>query len=1068
MKHHPTPIKPANILLVEDDPKSMRLLEKSLAVLDVNIIKVTSAKEALEKISRHDIMLAVLNIGLTDMSCQDLVSEMRGALNKPLIPLIILTSGLRDEEQIKQSYAQGVVDVINKPFIIEMVVSKVRIFLELYQQNEHIRQQASLIDAVGQAIIATDLNGIIWHWNRKAEEMFGWKAEEAIGKNTVDITTTKTSREQAEKIFKQLKKGENWTGEFQLNRKDGSVFTGLVTNAPVFDQHGKLVGVIGSTTDITTQQKMLEQKPTVLVVDDLEENLQLIKGALKPLDANVITVHSGREALEVLNNTNIAVGLIDVKMPEMSGPELVKKIKQDTRHQLIPLLFITAHSDNYNNLEQYYATGVVDFITKPFVHNVLRGKVAVFLEMYRQKQQIEKHKNSLESLVKKLNESNQEIETRLAYENLISRISEMAVLDKGSCSFFDNCLATIGQTIAASRTYILKYEPESKTLNNTFEWCAEGITAEKDNLQNLPVDEIPWWHNTLKSGEVINFQDIEDIPEQSTKEILKAQDIASILVVPMFVSGKYFGHIGFDFCYKKRVWEKNDVELLVSISRIVSSVIERDTALYELQKRAETENALINASLDIVFVMEPDGTIVTNNDRMAEWLNIKNKDLAGRSVYDLLPDETALTRKQKADEVFHTGLPLRFADRDGEYYFEHSLHPIKDAEGNVYRIAVVGHDITNTKQNEAALRESEKMYRTLLSSSPQGILILDMKRNISNISDITVEIFGAAGTNEIVGKDFFSLIPEKAYGSIKTILSKTLSEGVVQNEEVTLEKKNGNPFVAEISTTLIQGEAGKPKAYMVIIRDVSQKKIMEQQLIRSERMVSLGEMASGMAHEINQPLLSIQFGIENLLNKIQQPDGADTKYLKRKAESIFDDISRISHIIDHVRAFSKDQEYILTTFSVNESISNAISMISQQLKKHDIKLDLDLTKSAAMVYGNTYKLEQVILNLLSNARDAVEEKANNGHTDYNMQVGVRSFVADNFIVIEIEDNGIGIERDDFDKLFLPFFTKKEKGKGSGLGLVISHEIIKEFNGTIDLESTLGAGTIFRIQLPRAL
>jgi PAS domain S-box-containing protein len=1058
---------PPNILVVEDDPHSMRLLEKSLSSLDVNIIKATTAQKALEEINRHDIMLAVLDIGLTDMHGIELVKQIRAHKKRSLIPVIILTTDWGDETLIKECYASGVVDMINKPFMVDMLVAKARVFLELYAQNKQIRQQAGLIDAVGQAIIATDLNGIIWYWNRMAEEIFGWKAEEVIGKNTIDITTAQENKEEVKEIFKQLQKGKKWTGEFLLKRKDGSVFTGMVTDAPVTDQHGKLIGIIGATTDITLQKKKLEQQPVVLVVDDLESNLQLIRWVLKPLNVKTITVRSGWEALEVFKKTNIAVALIDVKMPEMSGLELVKKIRQDTRHELIPLLFITAHSNNTKNIEEYYDTGVVDLITKPFNHNVLRGKVAVFLEMYKQKQQIDRQNIALESLVKELNNSNQEIQTRLSYENLISRISKMAVSDKYTGDFFDNCLAAIGQTTKASRTYIIEFEHTTKTLKNTFEWCADGIMPARDKLQALPVSGIPWWHNSLKRGKIINYHDVEDIPEQTIKDILKAQDISSILVVPLFINGKYFGHLGFDLCYQQREWEKNDVELLVSISRIVSSVIERDKAFVELQQSAETEHALINASLDSVLLIEPDGTVVAHNKVMAEKLNLTSKKIDGRCVYDLLPGETASFRKQKVEEVMNTGNPLRFEDCRSGFYFQHSLYPVKNNAGNTYRIAIFAHDITQQKQGEIALRESEKMYRTLLSASPQGILVLDMKRMITNISDITVEIFGAAGTNEIIGRDFFSLIPDKIYGSIKSILSKTLSEGLVQNEEVTLEKRNGTPFVGEISATLIQGEDGLPKAYMVIIRDISQKKLMEQQLIRSERMVSLGEMASGMAHEINQPLLSIQFGIENLLKKIQQSDAVDPTYLKRKAESVFGDISRINHIIDHVRAFSKDHEYIHVAFDVNESINNAISIISQQFKQHEIRLELDLKKEPGLVYGNTYKLEQVILNLLSNARDAVEEKASSRHTDFQRKVNIRSSQGADIIIIEVEDNGVGIENVNYDKLYLPFFTNKDIGKGTGLGLPISFEIINDFNGTIDFDSIPGTGTIFRIQLPKA-
>lgn len=155
------------------------------------------------------------------------------------------------------------------------------------------------------------------------------------------------------------------------------------------------------------------------------------------------------------------------------------------------------------------------------------------------------------------------------------------------------------------------------------------------------------------------------------------------------------------------------------------------------------------------------------------------------------------------------------------------------------------------------IRESEKMYRTLLSSSPQGIVILNMKRLILEISNITIELFGANSMNDLIGKDFFSLIPSRGLEKLKTILSNTLSDGFVQNEEVILEKKNKSRFVSEISATLIQEKDGSPKAYMIIIHDISQRKILEQQLIQSERMISLGEIASGMAHEINQPLQSI-------------------------------------------------------------------------------------------------------------------------------------------------------------------------------------------------------------------
>ncbi len=142
-------------------------------------------------------------------------------------------------------------------------------------------------------------------------------------------------------------------------------------------------------------------------------------------------------------------------------------------------------------------------------------------------------------------------------------------------------------------------------------------------------------------------------------------------------------------------------------------------------------------------------------------------------------------------------------------------------------------------------------------------------------------------------------------------------------------------------------------------------------------------------------------------------------------------------------------------------------MISQQFIQHEIKLQLDLKKDPGLVYGNTYQLEQVILNLLSNARDAIEEKASTQNSDYKKKVTVRSYLEDLHIIIEVEDNGVGIESVNSDKLFLPFYTNKDRGRGTGLGLPISFEIINEFNGTIGFDSTHGSGTVFWIQLPKA-
>ncbi|MFT4802319.1 MAG: PAS domain S-box-containing protein [Flavobacteriaceae bacterium] len=450
--------------------------------------------------------------------------------------------------------------------------------------------------------------------------------------------------------------------------------------------------------------------------------------------------------------------------------------------------------------------------------------------------------------------------------------------------------------------------------------------------------------------------------------------------------------------------------------------------------------------------------------------NLQKQNLLDELVKAIHPNdknkvEKVLSRTIK-DDIFRV-MDYRIIRTDGSVRWVHAQWgPEYDDSGRLKAQFGFLQDLTEQKINENALRESEKMYRTLLNASPEGIFIMDLNGRITEISDIILEIFGAGDKNEFIGVPFFHFIPSTEVTKMKEILSNAKSEGLIQNIEFILTRKNQSQFICELSITLIQEADGRPDAYMAILRDISQRKKIEQQLNRSERMASLGEMASGMAHEINQPLLSITLGIENLLMKIQQVKAVDESYFHNKSEKIFEDILRVGRIIDHVRAFSRDHdEYISTSFDINESINNAISMISEQFKHHGITLNIQLDEKIHPIIGNTYRFEQVILNLLTNAKDTLEETKKTSKLDFKKTIVIRTYHDDHTNFIEVKDNGNGIKPDVIDRIMLPFYTTKSESKGTGLGLSISFGIIKELKGSIDVESNSVSGTIFRISLP---
>ncbi|MCD4790222.1 MAG: response regulator [Bacteroidales bacterium] len=247
------------------------------------------------------------------------------------------------------------------------------------------------------------------------------------------------------------------------------------------------------------------------------------------------------------------------------------------------------------------------------------------------------------------------------------------------------------------------------------------------------------------------------------------------------------------------------------------------------------------------------------------------------------------------------------------------------------------------------------------------------------------------------------------------------------------------------------------------------KKRQEQQrfLIQKSKLESMGELAAGIAHEINQPLGGISMGLDNILFK-QSLNNISEEYLTTKINALFEDIDRIRQIINHVRVFSRDQQVAVSeVVDINDVIHDALSMVSKQYNNYNIKINLNLDKKNCQTIGNKYRIEQVVLNLLSNAKYAVEEKQKKqNNEDYIKTITINSFIENNNIIFEIKDNGIGISQKHMDNIFDPFFTTKDVKDGTGLGLSITYGIVNEMKGQISVESKTNKFTKIKISLPR--
>ena len=237
---------------------------------------------------------------------------------------------------------------------------------------------------------------------------------------------------------------------------------------------------------------------------------------------------------------------------------------------------------------------------------------------------------------------------------------------------------------------------------------------------------------------------------------------------------------------------------------------------------------------------------------------------------------------------------------------------------------------------------------------------------------------------------------------------------------------------------------------------------------RGDRLRSLGEMAAGIAHELNQPLVGVRGLAEHTLIGLERGWAVAEERVSQRLERIIEQADRMVHIIQHVRLFAREAGKAETkAVQVDEVVQSSQEMLGAQFRAHGLELSAQLGGELPLVRANPFSLEEVLLNLLSNARDAVEERMHQEEDGFAPQVVTRTGADDGRVWIEVEDNGTGIPAEIVDKVFDPFFTTKDPDKGTGLGLAIARSILEEFDGELAIRSTPGQGTTVSLLLPVA-
>lgn len=401
-------------------------------------------------------------------------------------------------------------------------------------------------------------------------------------------------------------------------------------------------------------------------------------------------------------------------------------------------------------------------------------------------------------------------------------------------------------------------------------------------------------------------------------------------------------------------------------------------------------------------------------------------------------------------------------DKDGALtHWLFTTPPIRNEKGEIIAAMEISLNITERKRLEEELKKSEIKYHAIFNNIPNPVFVL--KTDTLDILDCNDSVKGVYGfdKDEIINAPFLSLFMKKERASVEA----EIRNSPVINQVKQLHKNGNTIFVnIRISPSAYPGE----KVLLVTTSDITERLEAEQLLIQASKMTTLGEMASGVAHELNQPLSVIKTASSFIIRKTNQNEKIEDQIMSTMVNKIDSSVDRASKIINHMRLFARKSDMEREKVNVNEILENAFEIFSQQLKIRDIEVVWDTEENLPEIKADSSRLEQVFINLLINARDAIEDLYPPGQdTKGDKKIALRTRSAGGTVIVEVCDTGIGIPDTILDKIFEPFFTTKEVGKGTGLGLSISYGIIKECGGNITAKSESGKGACFIMQFPVA-
>jgi PAS domain S-box-containing protein len=832
---------------------------------------------------------------------------------------------------------------------------------------------------------------------------------------------------------------------------------------------------IEMTIETTVENKTSEQidNAKVLVIDDEQQILWLVSRFLRKLDYEVEEASGGEVALEMLKTDSFAVVLSDLKMPVVDGLDILEYVKVHCPDTVFILMTAFATIDlTISALRK----GVYDFLTKPLELKELALTVQQALqhrELTLQNRQLMASLRENNLILERLHRDEQRKSEQLRQINAISRqitaildVDRLVdtVIEKASKAFHFESMSfgVIDQEEITFKGSLLDGYRETVEQSVFWKLTQEGEQAFVRTLSDSPSRQVPYdLVFPLQAGDqLVGFWVANWHPEATDREenlpyleSLAAQTAIVLENAHLYALAKRADELAFvnqvGEASKQSLNLKETIQsVLICVQSFGAALVE--VCLFDEQHQIEQAFSLIEnhfyrekeAILGAEFVtrIEASPLILREQQEISHICPSRTEILP---IHSLLGVPLYFGTQYVGTLTMGSTTPYAYSIEDGR---------LLQVAGRQVAMAIENARLfQQIQEKQQTIEESRNTLRAIFDGILDGIYIVDRNSEILAINRTQTDRSGHT-FGELVGQNAELAFPQ-SQRALECIQDTFAGGNPVACSERHM-ADDGGIVEWNICTYPVSNEGGNLEQVVVVVRDITEQRQLEASLIQSEKMASVGQLAAGIAHEINNPMTVISANVQILSEEIPESDP-----LYESVELIYRATERAAGIVQNLLRLSRPEQFEFAPIDLNLSIEDTISLVKQQLAKVYIDVTTELTPNLPSIWGNLNLLRIVWLNLILNAQDAICDASRRG------EIQIQSSRQDHVLVVRFSDNGIGMPPDVLKRVYDPFFTTKGPNKGTGLGLFNCYRAIEQHHGEIRVESEEGTGTTFEIRLP---